>query len=180
MTLVKRRSCAIPDALVSETLAQLRATNPTTGRTYTLREVSAWLLQVHGVTASREAVRTLYHRSVEHDEALMVAALREELRDQVAPAIRQVKRAARRIAEMLPKERNLQKVAAGTRALTAALDTFAKLSGVAKPVSVDVTTDGQPLSDARAALAAGLARAALAAAAGGAGEAPREPLPGDG
>lgn len=176
----KRRPCAIPDALTAATRAQIRATNPATGRTYTLREVSRWLLEEHGVAASRESVRRLYRHSVEHDEQLVVAALREELREQVAPAIQQVRRAARRIAEMLPTEKNLQKVAAGARALTAALDTFAKLSGVAKPLALDVTTDGQPLSDARAALAAGLARAALAAGPDGAGEAPRGPLPGDG
>lgn len=180
MTTTKRRGCAIPDALAPATLAQLRATNPATGRTFTNREVSRWLLEEHGVAASRESVRRLYRHSVEHDEQLVVAALREELREQVAPAIRNLRIAARRLATMLPGEDNTQKVAAGVRALAGALDTFAKLSGVAKPLAVDVTTDGQPLSDARAALAAGLARAALAAGSDGAGEAPRGPLPGDG
>ena len=175
MHLVKRRSCAIPDALVSETLAQLRATNPTTGRTYTLRELSAWLLQVHGVTASREAVRTLYHRSVEYDEALMVAALREELRDTVAPLLARVRRASRRLDAALAGEDDTKALASGLRAATGALTAVAQLSGVAKPVSVDVTTDGQPLSDARARLAESLARLPGLAATSGAGEAGGDP-----
>lgn len=145
MTLVKRRSCAIPDALVSETLAQLRATNPVTGRTYTLREVSAWLASTHNVVASREAVRRLYRRSVEHDEALMVAALREELRDTVAPLLARVRRASCRLDAALAGEGDTKALASGLRAATGALTAVAQLSGVAKPFAVDVTSDGQQL-----------------------------------
>lgn len=180
MTTLKRRSCRIPDELAPAVIAQCAATNPATSRTYTYHEVSVWLLTEHGITASREAVRRLHRRTLEHDEQRLVAALRDELREQVAPAIQRLRIAARRLSQMVDGETNTQKVAAGVRALTGALDTFAKLSGVAKPVAVDVTTNGQPLHDARAALAEGLARAALAAAEGRAGEAPRGPFPGDG
>lgn len=180
MTTLKRRACRIPDELAAATLAQCKATNPATGRTYTLREVSAWLASEHGVTASREAVRRLYHQAAERDEQLLVAALREQLRDAVAPLLMRVRRASRRLDAALASNTDPKALASGLRAATGALTAVAQLSGVAKPVSLDVTSGGQPLHDARAALAEGLARAALATAAGATGEAPREPVSGDG
>jgi hypothetical protein len=174
MTL-KRRACRIPDELVPAVVAQCAATDPATGRTYTYRGVSAWLASVHGVEASREAVRRLHRRSLEQDETRLVAALRDELREQVAPSIRRLRIATRRLSEMLPGEDNTQKVAAGVRALAATLDTFAKLSGVAKPLAVDVTSGGQPLSDARQRLAENLARLPGLAVPGGAGGAAGDP-----
>lgn len=148
--------------------------NPATRRPWTSVEVAAHLGTL-GVTCSRMAVIRLEAKLSDRGDALLVQALRDEIRDVVLPQLGRVKRAAKHLDATLRAETNVQKIAAGLRAQTVALDTAAKLSGVAKPVEIDVKSGGQPLPDAYALLAAAVARLAEEPAAGAANEGPPKP-----
>lgn len=176
----RRVSRVIPPDLHAAVLERLRQNDPTTGKLYGYRAVASWLEAEHQVVCSHMAVARLHAAASEDGERLLVAALREDLRDMVAPMRADLARGVKALREALKTETNTQKIAAGVRALTGALDTVSKLSGVAKPISVDVTSGGQSLPDAYGLLAASLTRLAQEPDAPGAGEAPEEPPAGDG
>lgn len=160
-------AAVIPLHLRRAVLARLEETNPETGQPYTHREVSAWLATEHGVKAGRMSVTRLRASVLKAGEQLIVTALREELRDAVQPAKVRLVKASKRLADQIDGEQNVAKLAAGVRALTAALDSLTKLSGVANPIALDLTSGGKPLADPYAQLAAAVARLA------------QEPDPGD-
>ena len=181
MTTTRRRvSRSIPQALHAVVLERLTQNDPNTKKLYSYRSVAAWLDAEHQVQCSRMAVARLHAAAAEDGERLLVAALREDLREMVDPVRARLSRATKKLDAALKDEKNTQKIAAAVRALTSALDTVSKLSGVAKPVAVDVTSGGQPLVDARALLAASLARLAEEPDAAGAGGTPRVASDGDG
>lgn len=162
-----RPSRTIPTALHREVVQRLAESDPATGRPYTARAVAAWLNTEHGLKCSHMAVLRVQAAAAERGEQLIVAALREELRDAVAPVATRLLRNTKRLDAALRRENNPSKLAAGVRSLTSALDTLAKLSGVAKPIAFDLTSGGQPLPDAYAQLAAAVARLRAEPAAGG-------------
>lgn len=170
-----RLSRTIPAELHAAIVARSRETDPVTGKPFTYVGIAAWLNTEHGVHASRMAVCRVLAGAHERGEELIVAALREELRDAVAPAKRALLRAVKRLDDQLLTETRTDRLASGVRALSTALGTFAKLGGVAAPVTVDLTSGGQPLPDAHAALAAAVARLAQEPGADGPGEADPEP-----
>ena len=176
----RRPPRVIPPSLHAAVRARLREVDPTTGQPYTQRAVAAWLRSEHGVRASRMSVCRLEAAASARGDELIVRALREEMRDAVEPAKRVLSRAVRHLGALILEETDVAKVATGVRAVTGALDTVAKLGGVAAPVSVDVTSGGQPLADAHAHLAAALARLAQEPDAGAAGDATRDAATGDG
>lgn len=124
----------------------LRTNDPDTGKPHTARAVSAWLLTEHGLRVSHMTVLRLQAALDERGDKLIVAALREELRDAVAPAKRRLVAASERLAVLCATEKNTQKLAAGVRALTAVLHEVSELGGVAAPLKVDVTSDGKPVT----------------------------------
>lgn len=170
-----RPSRTIPTTLHRDVVQRLATADPETGRPYTARAVAAWLGSEHGVRCSHMAVLRVQAAAAERGEQLIVAALREELRDAVAPVATRLLRATKRLDASLRKETSAPKLAAGVRSLTSALDTLAKLSGVAKPIAFDLTSGGQPLPDAYAQLAAAVARLRAEPAPGGVLEAGTEP-----
>ena len=170
----------IPVAHHAEVQRLRSETNPATGSVWTLREVAEHLGKAHGVRCSRMAVLRLEAKMSERGDALIVEALRGTMLEAVGAQVARVKRAARRLDGGLAATKRVDRLAAGLRAQTVALDTLAKLSGVAKPVTVDVTTGGQPLPDAYALFAAAAARLAEEADAGAAGEAGPKPPAGNG
>ncbi len=165
----------IPQALVAAVVARAREVDPATGRPPTQRELAAWLTTVHNVKASRMAVCRALAAADEKGDALIVTALREELRDAVLPAKRTLMRAVRQLDDALQNEKKTEALASGVRALSTALNTLGRLGGVAAPLSVDVTSGGQPLPDAHAALTAAVARLAQEPGADAADEADPEP-----
>lgn len=170
-----RLSRTIPAELHAAVVTRSRENDPATGKPFTYVGIAAWLNTEHGVQASRMAVCRVLAGVHERGEELIVAALRDELRDAVGPAKRALTQAVKRLDEQLKTETKTERLASGVRALSTALGTLAKLGGVAAPVTVDLTSGGQPLPDAHAALAAAVARLAAEPGAGGAGEADPEP-----
>lgn len=173
------RSRSIPAELHAPLLAWLRAAHPD-GRPRGYREAVVWLAETHNVRATRMAVCRVVADAEERGEALVIAALREELRDAVEPAKEALRRGIRKLDQLLRTEDDTGKAAQGVRALVAALETTAKLGGVAAPVAVDVTSGGQPLPDAYAELAASLARLAQEPDAAGPDAAAGDPPTGNG
>jgi hypothetical protein len=168
-------SRAIPAAYHAEVQRLRSGRNPDTGVTWTSREVAAYLGATHGLRCSHMAVIRLEAALSERGDALVIEALRGTMLEAVGPQVGRLKRAAKRLDAKLRTEKNTQKVAAGVRAQATTLDTLAKISGVAKPITVDVSTGGQPLPDAYALLSAAMARLAEEPAAGGASEADPKP-----
>lgn len=176
------RPSAIPEHLIDLAAEMYGDRNPKTGRRWTFRDLAAWLREQHGLEVSRECVR----RAVKPVRAERAELRREVLRE--------------RIAKTLPDQLDtlddlLVKLAADARkakpsarldvvdVFRKALETKLRFSGVGERVEseAEVHVDAAiSVTDARAALAEGLARAALATAAGATGEAPREPVSGDG
>lgn len=145
------------------------------GRARTQEDGAAWLAEAHGVRVSRMAVTRLVAARHERGEALVVEALRAEMRDAVEPAKDALRRGVKKLDELIRTEDDTGKAAQGVRALVAALDVAAKLGGVAAPLAVDVTSGGQPLPDAYAELAASLARLAQEPDTSGPGAPPGDP-----
>jgi hypothetical protein len=128
----------IPPHLERIALARLDEVNPETGRAHTAKAVSSWLLEAHQVSVSARSVLRLRAAVDAKGEALYVEALRAELRDAVAPAKASVERARRHLDALVSRSRSAKDVASALSALTRALDTFAKLGGVAAPSTLDV------------------------------------------
>lgn len=168
-------SRAIPAAYHAEVQRLRSERNPDTGFTWTSREVAAHLLATYGVRCSHMAVLRLEAALSDRGDALLVEALRGTMLEAVGPQVGRLQRAAKRLDASLRTSRRADRLAAGLRAQTVALDTLAKISGVAKPITVDVSTGGQPLPDAYALLSAAMARLAEEPAAGGASEADPKP-----
>lgn len=139
-------SHVIPPALHAETLRMREQIDPATGEIYTYRAIAAWLAREHGIECSHMSVIRLEGRVHKRGEALAVQALRAELRDVVGPLIERVSDATEKLSTLCEKETRTDRLASGLRALTASLDTFAKLGGVAAPMAVDVTSDGKPIA----------------------------------
>ena len=174
-----KRRRAIPPALHAATLARLASKNDATGKPYTTREVAAWLLEAHEVKCSHMAVVKLHAEHDKRGEALIIQALREELRDAVAPAKARLLRASKRLDVLVRTSKDPKAVAAAVNATTRALHELAHLSGVAAPITVDLNTH-VTVTDARARLTEGLTKLAAEPGAGGAGGPGREPRPVDG
>lgn len=135
------RSRSIPAELHAPLLAWLRAAHPD-GRPRGYREAVVWLAETHSVRATRMAVCRVVADAEERGEALVVAALREELRDAVEPIKASVMRAVKVVDGLIRTEDDTGKAASALRAQVAALEALAKLGGVAAPVAVDVTSGG--------------------------------------
>jgi len=138
------RSRTIPAELHAPLLAWLQGAHPD-GRARTQADAAVWLASEHGVRVSRMAVTRIVASQTERGDALVVAALREELRDAVGPARTAVVKASRRLVQLLDGEEDMTAVAKGVTALTGALETLAKLGGVAAPIALDVSTAGKAL-----------------------------------
>jgi hypothetical protein len=173
-------SRAIPVAHHALVMRMRGEANPDTGAQWTYDEIADHLATL-GVTCSRMAVIRLEARISKRGDALIVEALRGAMLDAVGPMRTRVVKASKHVATLIDGEEDAAKAATAMRALTGALDTLAKLAGVAAPIAVDLNVDGTvTLSDARTQLAAALARAAPVALADGAGGGDPKPLPGDG
>lgn len=173
-------SRAIPAAYHAEVQRLRSEKHPDTGVTWTSTQVAAYLGATHGLRCSRMAVIRLEAALSERGDALLVEALRGQMLAQVGPAAARLVRSSKILARKLGTAKDVGKIASAVRAQATALDTFAKLSGVASPIAVDVTTGGQPLPDAYDALAAALAGATAGAPRGAAGGGDPKPPAGGG
>lgn len=171
----KRPSRAIPEALHGAIVAQFKAVDPATGKPYTSRAIASWLKTTHKVDASYRTLLRIHAAATEHGDALIVEALRAELRDAVGPAKAKLGRALRRLDTLTSKSKSVKDVSAAVNATTRALHELAHLGGVAAPLAVDLTSGGQPLDIARARLAESLTRLAQEPDGSAAGGAPGEP-----
>ena len=135
---------AIPPELHAPLLAWMSSNHPD-GRRPTHRDAAVWLAETYGVKVSRMSVTRLVASQSERGDAMVVAALREELRDAVGPARTAVVKASRRLVQLLDGEKDMTAVAKGVTALTGALETLARLGGVAAPIALDVSTAGKAL-----------------------------------
>jgi len=136
----------IPSSLHAEVIRLRSQTNPDTGAPWTTREVSRWLLDTHGVAASRMAVTRLEAALTKRGDALIAQALRDEMRDEVGPMKARLVKASRQLAAAVASEEDTSKIAAGVRALTGVVDAFAKLGGIAAPMPVDLMSQGKPIA----------------------------------
>lgn len=68
---------AIPEAVEESLAALAAATNPATGRRWTCRELSAWLLAEHRIRASHAAVAAALQRARSERHAAVAEAIRE-------------------------------------------------------------------------------------------------------
>lgn len=135
-------SRVIPVEHHAEVLRLRGEVNGATGFTWTCADVAAHLLTAHGVRCSRMAVLRLEARLSERGDALIVEALRGTMLTAVGPMRARLVKASKRVAALVADEEDTSRAAAGTRAIGAALDTLAKLAGVAAPIAVDVTSGG--------------------------------------
>lgn len=145
MTAATRPSRVIPVALQGEVVEKLGSLNPATGRPWTSREVSAWLKEAHGVKASRMSVLRVQAHASDKANALVIEAIRAELRDDVIPAREKLMRALRHLDAITRDSTSVKDVAASVSATTRALHELAHLGGVAAPVQVDLTSGGATL-----------------------------------
>ena len=139
-------SRAIPTALHAEVRRLRSSQNPDTGALWTSREVAAYLFTSHGVKCSHMAVIRLEAALSDRGDALIVQALREEMRDAVGPVKARLVKASKKLADAVTSEKDTSKIAAGVRALSAVVDSFARLGGVAAPVTVDLQSAGKPIA----------------------------------
>ena len=152
----------IPAELHGPLLVWLQGAHPD-GRSRSQADATAWLRDVHGIRVGRMAVTRLVAAHSKRGEALLVEALKGALLDAVAPALDRLRRASRQLDRAIVGEEDVKSLAVATRAQVAALDSLAKLAGVAAPLAVDVTI-AQPEADP-ASLAARLQAVAARAAA---------------
>lgn len=167
-------SRSIPAALHGAVMERLRTIDPDTRRTHGIRAVARWLAEAHGIRVHSSTVARLRVSLEKHTEAQVVAALREELRDTIAPTRAKLSRALRKLDALVATSRDPKAVAAAVNATTRALHELTTLGGVAAPQQIDLTSGGKPLDHARAAIAAQIARLASGpdpGPAGGAGRA---------
>jgi len=90
---------------------------------------------------ARVAVTRLVASRTKEGRALIAEALREELADAVEPAKAALLRGIKKVDALLRTEEDTGKAAAGVRALVSAVDTFARLGGIA---AAEVTVKGTP------------------------------------
>lgn len=140
------RPTAIPSSLHAEVMRLRSEMNPGTGTPWTTRETSRWLLDTHGVKASRMAVTRLEAALTKKGDALIAQALRDEMRDEVGPMKTRLVKSARHLAAAIACEEDTSKIAAGVRALTGVVDAFSKLGGIAAPMTVDLQSAGKPIA----------------------------------
>jgi hypothetical protein len=136
----------IPAALHAATLERLRTLNPDTRRQHTTRDVAAWLRDVHGLSVHAATVGRLQAAAEKYTDSQVVAAIREELRETIAPTRRKLSRALVKLDQLVAQSDDPKAVAAAVNATTRALHELAVVSGVAAPVSVDLTTNGRPIN----------------------------------
>lgn len=172
------RSRTIPAALHGAVLERLRAVDPDTQRLHTTRGVAKWLETEHGVNVHHATVARLRVAAEKHTEAQVVAAIREELRDAVAPTRRKLSRALAKLDSLVEKSKDPKAVSAAVNATTRALHELAAISGVSAPKQLDLTSGGKPLDDVHDRLLARLARFAEGDAARGAGPVGEDPAEG--
>lgn len=140
-----RMSRTIPSELHAPILAWLREPSDS-GRPRTYVAAAAWVGETYGVKITRMSVCRLVATNEARGDQLIIAALREELRDAVEPTKAATMRGVRQVDALLQGEDDTAKAAAGLRALTGALEVLAKLGGVAAPVAVDLTSAGKPIA----------------------------------
>ena len=140
------RPVAIPSSLHAEVMRLRSEMNPDTGAPWTSRETSRWLLDTHGVKASRMAVTRLEAALTKKGAALIAQALRDEMRDEVGPMKAKLVKASRKLALAIESEEDTGKIATGVRALTGVVDAFAKLGGIAAPIALDLVSQGKPIA----------------------------------
>lgn len=133
------RSRTIPSELHAPLLEWLRGADG--GRVRTHADAVAWLKTAHGVKTHRRAVGRVVASHSERADAIIIAALREELRDAVGPAIDRVKRASKKLDAALGAEEDTKALAVATRAQVATLAELAKLAGLSAD---EVTLKGSP------------------------------------
>lgn len=140
------RSRSIPAELHAPLLAWLDGAHPD-GRPRTQADAAAWLASEHNVRVSRMAVTRLVASHSKRGEAIIVEALRERFVDAVGPLRARVTRMAAEVEEAAKAEPDTMKKAVALRAVTGALDTFAKVAGLAA-TKVDLTSNGKTLATA--------------------------------
>lgn len=143
--MIPARSRSIPTALHGPLLAFLRDAGPD-GKPHTIRDASQWLADEHGIKASARAVARVTAIYNHQAKDLYASILRDEIRDAVGPALDRVRAASRRLAQALDGEEDVKAIATATRAQVAVLEALAKVSGVAVPVSVDLTSGGSAIT----------------------------------
>lgn len=139
------RSRTIPQELHGPLLEWLRGAGPD-GRVHTLHEAVAWMRDVHGIRTSRRAIARVTSGYSSQAKELYASILRDEIRDAVGPALDRVRAASRRLADALDGEEDVKAIATATRAQVAVLEALAKVSGVAAPVAVDLTSGGSAIT----------------------------------
>ena len=142
--MIPARSRTIPPALHGPLLAFLREAGPD-GKTHTIRDAAQWLADEHGIKTSARAVARVTAIYNHQAKDLYASILRDEIRDAVGPALDRVRAASRRLAQALDGEEDVKAIATATSAQVAVLEALAKVSGVAAPVAVDLTSGGQAL-----------------------------------
>lgn len=142
--MIPARSRTIPPALHGPLLAFLREAGPD-GKTHTIRDAAQWLADEHGIKTSARAVARVTAIYNHQAKDLYASILRDEIRDAVGPALDRLRAASRRLGQALEGEDDVKSIALATRAQVAVFDSLAKVSGVAAPVAVDLTSGGQAL-----------------------------------
>ncbi len=136
------RSRTIPAALHDAVLLRLRETDPETRRTYTAVDVAKWLEEAHQLRVSSRAVYRLRAAAEKHTDAQLAAALREEMRELLAPTKAKLSRALRRLDAVSGKSKSTRDLAAAVNATARALESLADLSGVSAPTQIDLAPSG--------------------------------------
>lgn len=143
--MIPARSRTIPPALHGPLLAFLREAGPD-GKTHTIRDAAQWLADEHGIKTSARAVARVTAIYNHQAKDLYASILRDEIRDAVGPALDRLRAASRRLGQALEGEEDVKSIALATRAQVAVFDSLAKVSGVAAPVAVDLTSGGSAIT----------------------------------
>lgn len=113
----------------------------------TYKEAAAWLGEVHGVKTSYMSVARVVAKHSKQGDELLATALREEFRNAIEPMRARVVRMAKLTEEAARAEPDAMNRAIALRSLTGALDTFAKVAGIAA-AKLDVTSNGKGIATA--------------------------------
>lgn len=139
-----------------------------------LAEIERRLLRAEAAADFVPELAALWMRS-ERSVWRYVARVRARLAERAKAARQSPEADAEIVRSMLLETYRSARTAKDRKVQVAAAYRYAEVTGAKSPQRVDLTTGGQPLPDAHAALAAAVARLAQEPGAGGPGEADPEP-----
>lgn len=172
----------IPEGLEEEVLELAGELNPETSRRWTLRELAAWLLEKHRVEVSHMAVGRLLARLRRERAEALRDALRAELAGTLGPQFQRLDELTTKLAARATpdgkKGVTVKELALIVDNVRKVLIAKARIAGFADRIELDanVNVDASvTVDDARAAVAAALAKLAPGALPGAASGAAGDP-----